>query len=139
MSPPAGGPASAAWNEGAYGAETTEHTYRTVLSRAATALARGESVVVDASFHDADRRASVRRLGSDANAGVVELRCSAPQDLAVKRVLARQRSDPSDATPAIAERMAAAFAPWPEATTIDTSRPLDESVRTALEALMGSS
>ena len=44
-------------------------------------------------------------------------------------------TDPSEATPAVADWMAAAFAPWPEAVEVDTAGPLSDSVRDAKTAL----
>jgi hypothetical protein len=63
--------------------------------------------------------------------------CEAPFEVAAERI--RQRAsagtDPSDATPAIAEAMADDARPWPSAITIDTGTTPDEALETALAAL----
>ncbi|MDO8361931.1 MAG: AAA family ATPase [Actinomycetota bacterium] len=125
---------SAPWGQGAYAPDVTAQTYDLVMARARTALGLGESVIIDASFRDEANRAAVRDLGRALSASVVELRCQAPAALADARLLARDASNPSDATPAIAARMAESFAAWPEATTIDSARPVDESVGVAVAA-----
>ena len=63
-------------------------------------------------------------------------RCAAtlPGDLADARIRSR-RGSASDATPLVAAVMSADADPWPEATTVDTSGPADDSVATAVTAV----
>jgi hypothetical protein len=65
-----------------------------------------------------------------------ELVCTAPQRVAAARTRRRldDGSDPSAATPQVAEEMEAHFALWKEASAIDTSCALDESANRAREA-----
>ncbi|MGB8857904.1 MAG: AAA family ATPase, partial [Ilumatobacteraceae bacterium] len=129
--------APGAWGQGAYAPDITAQTYEVVLARARTALAMGESVIVDASFRDEANRAAARDLAGALSASLVELQCRAPTTVTEPRLAGRDASNPSDATPAIAARMAQSFAPWPQAVVIDSTRPLDEAVESAVTAALG--
>ena len=107
---------------GIYAPGWTERTYRELLSRAGRLLARGESVIVDASWESPGRRAAAAKLAGTARADLVVLLCTAPADI-VERRLAARAGGVSDADVAVARQMAATQAPWPEAVTIDTSGP----------------
>jgi aminoglycoside phosphotransferase family enzyme/predicted kinase len=113
--------AASPYRTGLYSPAWTERTYRELLSRAGQLLARGESVILDASWTSAAWRASAVRLARLVSADLVQLRCEVPADLAVLRLQART-GDTSDAGPDVAERLTAAADPWPDATPIDTSR-----------------
>lgn len=125
--------AAAPYGTGLYSGDWTERTYAELLDRAERRLALGETVVLDASWHSAPRRAAARRLAAAANAEPVELRCAAAPELAAERMRRRARG-PSDADAAIAAAMAADTDAWPEATVIDTSGTPDDSVRQAAHA-----
>lgn len=122
--------------EGLYRPELTDATYDTMLERAGTALELGEGVVLDASWSAERHRAMARRLADATHSDFVELRCAAPIAVSEQRIqkrLARGRG-PSDATPAVLAAMAAAFDPWPAATTVDTTGPRSDSVEQARAA-----
>jgi uncharacterized protein len=110
---------AAPWGTGIYAAGWTERTYSELLRRAGLLLGRGESVIVDASWVSAGQRAAAAALAETAHADLVPLRCTAPADVAQRRLAARQ-GGVSDADAAVARKMAAAQEPWPEAVTIDT-------------------
>jgi uncharacterized protein len=112
----------AAWRAGIYTPAWTARTYEELLRRAGRLLARGESVIADATWESPDRRADAAVLADAAQADLVALRCAAPADVAQQRLAARS-GDISDAGPALARQMAAAQAPWPAALTIDTGGP----------------
>ena len=124
-------PAPAALGEGIYRPEATAQTYAALAGRARTALANGESVVLDASFTTAAARRQARAAAGATSSDVVELRCTAPPDEAAARIRARvaRGGDASDATPEIAAALAARAAPWPEAHDVDTT----DSPATTLE------
>ncbi len=127
---------SAPWGHGAYAPEVTARTYDLVLARARTALGLGESVIVDASFRDETNRAAVRDLGRALSATMVELECRCPAIVAESRLIARDvASNASDATPTIAAQMARSYAPWPEATAIDSARPLEDAMSSVIAAV----
>jgi hypothetical protein len=116
-------PAPAAYGHGIYSATSTQATYDELLRRAEVALGLGETVICDASWHDGASRDAARAVAELTSADLVELRCVAAPAVAATRLAQRSvdGSDPSDATPAIAAEMAASMAPWPSATSIETT------------------
>ena len=108
-----------AFGTGIYSTSWTARTYAELLRRAGELLARDESVILDASWSSAEMRAAAADVARAHDASLVELRCVASPGLARKRLTARPPG-PSDAGPEIAARLAAAAAPWPAATVIDT-------------------
>lgn len=116
--PPDSG-AAAAYGTGIYSPAWTERCYAELRRRARALLANGESVIADASWLSARQRAAAATLASDVSAELVQLRCTASEDLARQRMSTR-RHGVSDADAEAARRMAADMAPWPEAATIDT-------------------
>jgi uncharacterized protein len=116
--PPQSG-AAVAYRTGIYSPAWTERCYAELLHRAGALLASGESVIADASWLSAQHRAAAAALAGDVSAELVQLRCTASEDLARQRMSAR-RHGVSDADAEVARHMAADMAPWPEATTIDT-------------------
>jgi len=129
--------APAPFGAGLYSAESTAATYETLLEWAAVALARGETVLLDASWSSADLRSRARAVATGTRAALLELRCDAPVDVAAARMARRATAegDPSDATPAIAAQMTAHADPWPEATTIATASDRASSLAAALARL----
>jgi uncharacterized protein len=123
--------------QGAYRPESTEIVYEELLRRADRLLERGESVVLDATWGDARRRAAGRHLGWNHRAEVVEVRCELPPDLVAERIARRMAAgtDPSDATPEVAEQLAAHFDPWPEARAVETTVAVDEVAETLVDAV----
>jgi len=95
---------------------TQQHprTYQELLRRASLLLARGESVIADATWQSPDHRAAAAAVAGAAQADLVALRCATPADIAQRRLAARN-GDISDADAAVARQMAATQAPWPEA------------------------
>ncbi|WP_084467207.1 AAA family ATPase [Nocardia arthritidis] len=121
---------------GAYRPAAKELVYTRMLAEARDLLEHGVSVVLDASWTDADQRARAATVAEETHSDLLPLRCACPKALAAERIGARPDGD-SDATPAIADSLAAAAAPWPEAITLDTTRPIETSVATALTAWRG--
>ena len=75
-----------------------------------------------------------RAVARETSSDLLELRCDAPVDVMRERLAARARVglDASDATSEIAARMAATAAPWPTATTIDTSSGREDALTAAV-------
>ncbi|GAA3394888.1 bifunctional aminoglycoside phosphotransferase/ATP-binding protein [Cryptosporangium minutisporangium] len=121
----------APWRTGLYEPGRTSSAYDALLHRAVDALRRGESVVLDASWAGAVQRDAARVVASRAGATLVELHCVAPAAVAAERI-AHRSGDPSDATPEIAARLAAEFAPWPEASVVHTDRTPADAIAAAL-------
>jgi predicted kinase len=134
---PADRPAPAPYGEGLYRPESTGATYAEMLARAGTALALGESVVLDASWVGERRRAEARALAAEGWADTIEIRCAVPRELAARRIRRRMArgGDPSDATPDIAAKLAAAQDPWPGAVALDTSAGPADALAKALAAI----
>ena len=126
---------------GIYSRSWTDRTYAELVSRAVGLLGLGESVVLDATWTSARHRRAAAAAARRAAADLVQLRCAAPPRVVASRIAGRARGL-SDATPPVAERLAADQDPWPEAAVIDTAgepgpgdgSPLDP-VRLALEAV----
>ena len=112
--------APAPYRSGIYSPEHTERTYTELLSRAGELLARGESVVLDASWSAAAERDLAGKLAARTCSTLVPLRCTAPAAVTDGRLRTRTGSL-SDADPAIAHAMAADEEPWPEASDVDTA------------------
>ncbi len=110
----------APYGTGIYTPTWTERTYTELLHRVAELLSRGESVIADATWISAGRRAAAKAVADRAAADLVQLQCTAPPAVAARRISVRHGSM-SDADLAIAARMAAAQAPWPDAVILGTS------------------
>lgn len=126
------------YSTGIYDAVHTAATYTEMARRAATALKRGVSVILDASWTDPSERTTLARLAADHHATLTQVRCDAPLDVCRARITAR-RSGPrvSDADHAVLHGMSQHAAPWPEALTLDTTAPPQTAATQVLEALEG--
>jgi predicted kinase len=123
--------AAAAYGEGLYTPERTAGTYAALLDRAYALLTAGESVVLDATWSDARQREAAVRMAERAHADLTALHCQAPESVATTRLRTREPGA-SDADPEVAAAMAARAQPWPQATPIDTSGPLQAAVAQSL-------
>ncbi|HEX2381767.1 MAG TPA: AAA family ATPase [Acidimicrobiales bacterium] len=125
-----------AYGEGRYAPTAVAQNYHALLDQAAPLLRSGESVVLDGSWSRNDLRSLAAELARETLSDLVELRCVAPTSITNARIDKRalRGDDPSEATPMIAEAMAASFDPWPAASKVDTSRSLDEAVAETLSA-----
>jgi uncharacterized protein len=118
---------------GLYAPEVSDRVYAEMLDRAAGHLALGESVVLDASWSAGARRAAARRVASECHAEAIEIRCHLAPAIANARIRSRRSAGKgsSDATPEIAERLAASADPWPEARSVGTDVPPEQVLREA--------
>ncbi len=131
-----------AWAEPGEGIDAPEMTAQVhdELRRQATLLLHaGESVVVDATWSSADARSAMRACAARAAAELDELCCVLPASVARERIARRSASiyNPSDATPALVDHMAARFDPWPESRDIDTNQAIADSLSDAVDAVLG--
>lgn len=128
---------SGAVETGAYAPTVTDAVYAALLERARDLLGAGRSVVLDASWRMAAHRREAVALADATGARLDALRCVAPEDVCRARVRRRAQdgTDPSEATPEVADWIAARFEPWPEAVEIDTGGERSDSVRRAQTAL----
>ncbi|MEV6325312.1 AAA family ATPase [Nocardia sp. NPDC051787] len=123
--------AAGRFGAGAYEPAAKALVYSYLLDRARERLEHGVSVILDASWTDADERALATAVADRTCSDLVPLRCACPRPFAAERIGTRPHGD-SEATPAIADALAATAAPWPEATVIDTAGPIDDSVAAAV-------
>ena len=121
--PPAATAASS-YGTGLYTAERTQQVYDALLDRARTALGRGESVVLDATWSSQAQRDAACRVAEQTSSELVELCCSAPLGVTAVRMRRRTASgqDASDADAATARAMADRFDSWPTAVLLTTDR-----------------
>lgn len=120
--------------QGLYRPWMTMATYAEMLDRGRQVLRRGESVVLDASWADADHRDQARGVARQTHSQLIELRCTAPAELARQRLVSRT-GDASDAGPEVHRRMAGRFDDWPSATPVATTGTPEASLEAGLQAL----
>lgn len=127
--------ARAEFEQGIYTPEVTARLYAALLDQAALLMARGESVIIDASWPSAEVRRNARLLASSWDAGLVELECVAEIDTTKRRVALRNRTGAdgaSDATPAILDQAMAARDPWPTAQSVSNEGSVTDTLEHAL-------
>lgn len=125
--------AAAGWQEGIYSPAWTRRTYAELLHRATALLARGESVVLDASWADPAHRVLVEYVANTTYSDLTVLRCTVAPEVAVARIATRDSI--SDADEMVAAHMSRAETAWPGAVTIDTSGTAAASAEAAITAL----
>jgi predicted kinase len=130
--------AAAPRDQGLYAPAWTDRTYAALLDDARHHLERGRSVILDASWPDEHRRAQARRVADETASELTAFVCRIDPETAFERAARRAAAatDVSDAGPAIASDLAARFAAWPDAITIDTNDAPDTLARQAM-ALLG--
>jgi aminoglycoside phosphotransferase family enzyme/predicted kinase len=84
----------------AYSRIVTQKVYDALMRQAASALAAGRSVIVDAVFSRSEEREAVEKAARDAESRFLGIWLSAPSDLLLRRVAARS-GDASDADRAV--------------------------------------
>lgn len=135
---PHGQHAFAEKDQGIYTPEMNARTRAELTRQAAQLLQRGESVVLDSTWWNAEDREAIRVLAAGAGAELTEIRCVLPPDVARERIARRLSSlfEPSDATPDLVDIIGERFDAWPEATEIDTRASLATSVGSAVDAVL---
>jgi aminoglycoside phosphotransferase family enzyme/predicted kinase len=104
----AGLPAGTRLDSGAYAAERREDVYRDLFARAATMLAAGHSVVLDATFVDPRLRDAAEEVAARADVPFHGLWLEAPEHVLQERLRSRQ-GDPSDADIDVLKRQLTAW------------------------------
>ena len=124
--------AHARYGEGLYTAERTEATYAHLFERAECLLARGRSVLLDASFQRARHRVKAMQLAARVGAEFCVLECWCPEEELRRRLTARvaQGGSVSDGRFELLARQRQAFEPLFEVPPqrhlrLDTTRPPD--------------
>jgi aminoglycoside phosphotransferase family enzyme/predicted kinase len=122
------------YRHGLYDPESTRRTYAELLHRAERLLGTGESVVLDASWTDAEFRGQAASFAARVAADLVEIECWASPDVRHARLAART-GGMSDADEQIADRMATEADPWPTALRLVDEGPAQQVVGRLLDAL----
>ncbi|RMI31484.1 hypothetical protein EBN03_18185 [Nocardia stercoris] len=122
---------SGEFGAGAYAASAVDRVYAELADRAHEHLVHGRSVVLDATWTAAHHREQILRLAARTSAVPIELCCRAPQVVSQARITER-RAGVSEATPEIADALAAQADPWPAARSLDTTEPPSMTVARAL-------
>jgi uncharacterized protein len=101
------------YGRGIYSAKATEQTYEAVFERAAGALQKGESVIMDASFSRFGYRERAGELARKAGARFAIVECTAPDAVIRRRMEERatKKDQPSDGRWEIFEEQRADFEP----------------------------
>jgi len=133
------GDAASEFGEGIYGREWTDRTYATCLEDAGRLLFQGFRVIMDATFHDEERRRRFFDAADRWGVPVRFLRCRADPDV-VRRRLERREGDVSDAGLEVYRRMSREWdEPGPRTRgrthEIRTDVPASESTGAALALL----
>ena len=130
-----------AYNVGIYRPEMTRRTYATLHRRAGQWLRRGQSVVLDATYGDAAKRAALRRLARRAGVSLIVFVCEADEATIKQRLTARftDTRAVSDARLTNWPALRDAFidpVDLPRAVRMDMTRPESESLDYAFRVLM---
>lgn len=122
---------------GLYAFERRLDVYDELLAQARALLVEGRSVVIDATWSSAVFRQRAAEVARSSSSGLLEVECRCTPAARADRILGRSeaRRRESDATPEVADSLAAAADPWPGAHVVDTSGPLDETRKSALDVL----
>lgn len=128
---------SSEWLAARFSPAATETTYQGLVQRAISALGRGESVILDATWATVRHREAAEAAALEARSAFVTLDCHVSPDLAERRVGRRigAGADISMATVAVARRITESFAPWACTGRLDTSGPIAETLSVALETI----
>src|SRR5699024_2684167 len=124
-----------------YSPARKDEAYRALLERAATALAHGETVVLDASWASEAWRDEAAQAAGRAHADLVELACTTPREVSEERLRRRMalrggpEADAADATPEVAAVMARHTDPWPAAVEVDSSSTPEYALEQAVAAV----
>ena len=116
--------------QGRYAPDVTARVYDELRRRGLEVVGSGGSVVLDASWRTAADRRALTEAAAAAGARVISFRCVAPAEVGRERVARRlaRGTDASEATPEVADWMAAHFEVWPGAVVIDTTGPKQASL-----------
>lgn len=126
---------------GLYAAERTRQTYELLLHQALTELAAGRSVIIDASFAQAEERTRFRQAAARMGCPLLLLHLLCDERIALQRLQLRSAAgvDPSDGRVELYPRQAAHFSipePAEGAIELDTSHAIEINVQQALVALL---
>ncbi len=136
---PAGEHRYEAYDQGIYSPDVSRRTYDAMLSEANGLLARGQTVVLDATYRSAAERQRVVEAGRRVSAGAWIVECVVPPETVRRRVRRRVRegTSASDATWELYEQQSAEWEPVAEVpperhVRLDTSATLQKTMQSLL-------
>jgi uncharacterized protein len=122
-----------------YSPRARDEVYAETLARAERLLTMGESVVIDATWAQAQWRVAAADVAGRTTSDLHQLCCDARPDTARQRAAARRASgiDISEAGPREADLVRRHFDPWPDAVTITTDGTPGEAIQQVDRVLDG--
>jgi predicted kinase len=117
-------------NAGLYTPENIEVVYDEVLRRAHLVLAGGHTVILDGTWRERGRRRAAADVAAASSTPVLEFVCTTTLEDAQARIRSRGETT-SDATPGMAAALAPETDDWDGAHSIDTRRPVEQTVAEA--------
>lgn len=125
-----------------YTSEISDRTYNGLRKRALEHIAKGESVILDATYSDAERRERLARALEEAGADFCFIECRAPESVLRKRLEKREESKKviSDARLEDFDYLSGMYTPPDEVderrlVRLNTDRPVPETLTGAYRAL----
>jgi aminoglycoside phosphotransferase family enzyme/predicted kinase len=115
---------------GLYSRDNVSAVYQECLRRARLLLGDGHSVILDGTWQDPQNRAHAHHLAEETHSAFVELMCSATNDTTADRIKTRRPGN-SEVTTQIAAALASRDHGWDTANRMNTTRPLEDSLREA--------
>lgn len=129
------------FGEGIYSPDWTEKTYNALIEEAASELARGNSIVLDASWSKAEQRARAREVARRWEASFIIVECTVGEEVLERRLSKPSRSITDGRVELLDEQSAAYERPEPDEADrlvrVDTSGAFEEAARQAYEAVRG--
>ena len=120
----------AAPGAGLYSDENKDRVYTELIREACAIVRSGETVVLDASWTNARHRQEARDAAAECGVQITEIECELDPGIAKERIARRMAGySASDATPEVADFLAATRDPWPEAHRLQTGAPVTQVVR----------
>jgi aminoglycoside phosphotransferase family enzyme/predicted kinase len=116
-----------------YAPEAVDATYAELARETALLIARGHSVVLDASWSRDEHRTAIREVAERFDSDLVEIECVVDPAVARERIERRRTSswNPSDATPDVVDYLAARRTPWPTASMLSTADAVEAIIERA--------
>lgn len=120
-----------------YTSEMSGRTYGTLYERAAATLARGQGVLLDATFQRRIDRRVARKVADDAGAELLLVECTCPEEEIERRLEERRvhNADASDADIGVARAQREVYEPWDEAEEQEGVRVDTRDIVPALHAI----
>lgn len=132
----------AAMRDELYSDEVSDRTYDALRERALERIGQGESVVLDATYSNAERRNRLARALEESGADYCFIECRAPESVLRKRLKKREENEKviSDARLEDFEYLSGIYTPPDEIedhrlVRLNTNRPVPESLTDAHRAL----